>query len=49
MAHYPQVLQMMFEKQGQTIAIGEAYVTQPQDVAKSIQRLRVEAKMQEIW
>jgi hypothetical protein len=43
-AHYPQVLQMMVEKQDQTIAIGQAYVTQPQDVAKSIQRLRVEAQ-----
>jgi len=43
-AHYPQVLQMMVEKQDQTIAIGQAYVAQPQDVAKSIQRLREEAR-----
>jgi len=43
-AHYPQVLQMMVEKQDQTIAIGQAYVTQPQDVATSIQRLRTEAQ-----
>ena len=44
MAHYPQILLMMVEKQDQTIAIGQAYVAQPQDVAKSIQRLRVETQ-----
>jgi hypothetical protein len=43
-AHYPQVLQMMVENQDRTIAIGQAYVTQPQDVSKSIQRLRGQAK-----
>jgi uncharacterized protein DUF3300 len=43
-AHYPQVLQMMVEKQDRTIAIGQAYVTQPDDVTKSIQRLRAQAK-----
>jgi len=43
-AHYPEVLQMMVEKQDRTIAIGQAYVTQPQDVSKSIQRLRAEAQ-----
>jgi len=41
--HYPQILQMLVEKD-QTIAIGQAYVAQPQDVAKSIQRLRVETQ-----
>ena len=43
-AHYPQVLKMMVDKQEWTIAIGQAYVTQPLDVSKSIQRLRAEAK-----
>src|SRR5262245_17092078 len=43
-AHYPQVLQLMVENQDRTVAIGQAYVTQPGDVAKSIQRLRTEAK-----
>src|SRR5262245_61392851 len=43
-AHYPQVLQMMVENQDRTIAIGQAYVSQPQDVSKSIQRLRGQAK-----
>ena len=43
-AHYPQVLKMMVENQDRTIAIGQAYVTQPQDVSKSIQRLRGQAK-----
>src|SRR5215470_2486730 len=43
-AHYPQVLRMMVDKQDQTIAIGQAYVAQPQDVAKSLQRLREEAR-----
>jgi len=43
-AHYPQVLQTMVENQDRTIAIGQAYVTQPQDVSKSIQRLRVQAQ-----
>jgi hypothetical protein len=39
-AHYPQVLRLMVENQDRTIAIGQAYVSQPQDVSKSIQRLR---------
>jgi len=43
-AHYPQVLKMMVENQDRTIAIGQAYVSQPQDVSKSIQRLRGQAK-----
>lgn len=43
-AHYPQVLQMMVENQDRTIAVGQAYVTQPLDVSKSIQRLRAQAK-----
>src|SRR5215813_2460223 len=43
-AHYPQVLKMMVDNQDRTIAIGQAYVSQPQDVSKSIQRLRSQAK-----
>jgi hypothetical protein len=43
-AHYPPVLKMMVDKQDWTTAIGQAYVNQPQDVSKSIQRLRAEAK-----
>jgi len=43
-AHYPQVLQMMVENQERTIAVGQAYVNQPLDVSKSIQRLRAQAK-----
>ncbi len=43
-AHYPQVLQMMVENQDRTIAVGQAYVNQPLDVSKSIQRLRAQAK-----
>jgi hypothetical protein len=43
-AHYPQVLQMMTEKQDWTTALGQAYVSQQPDVEKAIQRLRAEAK-----
>ena len=43
-AHYPQVLQMMVQKIDWTTAVGQAYVNQSTDVAKSIQRLRAEAK-----
>jgi Protein of unknown function (DUF3300) len=43
-AHYPQVLQRMVEKEDWTTAIGQAYVNQSTDVGKSIQRLRAEAK-----
>jgi hypothetical protein len=43
-AHYPQVLQAMVQKIDWTTAIGQAYVNQSTDVAKSIQRLRAEAR-----
>src|SRR5215468_6188934 len=43
-AHYPQVLQMLIEKRDWTTALGQAYVNQSTDVAKSIQRLRAEAQ-----
>ena len=42
-SHYPEVLQMMVKKSDWTITLGQAYVTQPDDVGKSIQRLRAEA------
>jgi hypothetical protein len=43
-AHYPPVLQMMTKKQNWTIALGQAAISQPTDVANAIQRLRGEAK-----
>jgi len=43
-AHYPQVLQKMVQDSDWTIALGQAYVNQSTDVAKSIQRLRAEAR-----
>lgn len=43
-AHYPPILQRMVEKRDWTTAVGQAYVSQSTDVAKSIQRLRAEAK-----
>jgi hypothetical protein len=43
-AHYPQVLQKLVQDRDWTIALGQAYVDQSTDVAKSIQRLRTEAK-----
>ena len=43
-AHYPQVLQMMSQKQDWTIALGQAVVNQSTDVMKACQRLRAQAK-----
>ena len=43
-AHYPDVLQMMTEKEDWTVALGQAYVNQPADVEKSIQNLRGQAQ-----
>jgi hypothetical protein len=43
-AHYPQVLQMMSSQTDWTTALGQAYVYQSTDVARSIQRLRLQAK-----
>lgn len=42
-AHYPPVLKMMTEDEGWTTSVGQAYVLQPDDVGKSIQRLRDQA------
>ncbi len=43
-AHYPQVLQMMVEKRDWTTALGQAYVSQPKDLNKAIQRMRADAQ-----
>lgn len=43
-ARYPDVFQMMASNINWTIAVGQAYVTQPDDVARSIQRLRAQAR-----
>lgn len=44
-AHYPTILNMMVDKSDWTIAIGQAYTNQADDVMKSIQRLRAKAKL----
>lgn len=43
-AHYPSVLRMMATNPDWTIAVGQAYVSQPTDVTRSIQRLRARAR-----
>lgn len=43
-AHYPDVLFMMEQKYDWTVALGQAYIEQPQDVMDAIQRLREEAE-----
>jgi uncharacterized membrane protein YgcG len=43
-AHYPQVIYSMSDKLDWTTALGQAYVNQPADVLKSVQRLRTRAK-----
>ena len=43
-AHYPQILKMMADDTDWTTSLGQAYVNQPDDITKSIQRLRVEAR-----
>lgn len=45
-AHYPDVTRMMAESPDWTIAIGQAYVNQADDVMRSIQRLRAKARLQ---
>jgi hypothetical protein len=42
--YYPTVLRMMASKQDWTISLGQAYVDQPDQVMRSIQRLRSRAK-----
>lgn len=45
-AHYPDVLFMMDQKNDWTVSLGQAFVNQQQDVMSSIQRLRAEAESQ---
>jgi Protein of unknown function (DUF3300) len=45
-AHYPDVLNMMDQKYDWTVALGQAYINQPDDVMESIQYLREEARAQ---
>lgn len=42
-AHYPSVLRMMTDKPDWTTAVGQGYIDQPEDVMRSIQRLRARA------
>ncbi|GFO69780.1 hypothetical protein GMLC_33590 [Geomonas limicola] len=43
-AHYPDILFMMDRKYDWTVALGQAYIDQPQDVMESIQVLRAQAR-----
>lgn len=43
-AHYPDVLSMMDQKYDWAVSLGQAYVSQPQDVMDAIQRLRAQAE-----
>jgi hypothetical protein len=43
-AHYPDVLNMLDQKQDWTVALGQAYIDQPQEVMDAIQRLRAAAE-----
>jgi Protein of unknown function (DUF3300) len=43
-AHYPDVLYMMDQKYDWTVAVGQAYINQPDDVMDSIQYLREAAR-----
>lgn len=42
-AHYPDVLFMMDQKQDWTVSLGQAFVNQPEDVMYAIQRMRSHA------
>lgn len=44
-AHYPSVLKLMVDGPDWTAAVGQAYVNQPDDVMRSIQRLRAKARL----
>jgi Protein of unknown function (DUF3300) len=44
LAHYPDVLFMLDQKYDWTVSLGQAYVSQQQDVMNAIQRLRAEAE-----
>ena len=43
-AHYPDVLFMMDRRYDWTVSLGQAYLSQPQEVMDAIQRLRAEAQ-----
>ncbi len=43
-AHYPDILKMMAEYLDWTADLGEAFLSQPEDVTRSIQRLRWQAR-----
>jgi hypothetical protein len=43
-AHYPEILNRMLQNPDWTVAVGQAYVTQPADIESSIQRLRAQAQ-----
>ena len=43
-AYYPEVLKMMAENMDWTADLGDAFLSQPEDVTSSIQRLRAQAK-----
>ena len=43
-AHYPNILKMMAENGDWTADLGDAFLNQPEDVTKSIQRLRWQAR-----
>ena len=45
-AHYPEVLFMMDQKYDWTVALGQAFIDQQQDVMDAIQRLRADAQEQ---
>jgi len=44
MAHYPTILKMMAGNMDWTANLGDAFLNQPEDVARSIQRLRWQAR-----
>jgi hypothetical protein len=43
-AHYPDILSMMADNINWTADIGDAFLNQPEDVARSIKRLRWQAR-----
>jgi hypothetical protein len=46
LAHYPDVLFMMDQRYDWTVALGQAFIDQPQDVMDAIQTLRADARAQ---
>jgi hypothetical protein len=43
-AHYPEILALMDEDMDWTASLGDAFLNQPEDVTRSIQRLRAQAR-----